>query len=269
MRVHAWLTTLLIGCGNYSSLEDASGDLEDTSSAADAGRTPHGLSNSADQRSTRACAPSPPLAGALARYDFEGLPLNGAGVVTDSVGTHHGSLVGGDIELVPGPDGCGQALRFTESNAASYIEIPDHADFVLQAGSIDLWYRHDAREARLSGIVSRAELDSSPFFELVTPPRPTVAFVFNGDVVYEVESDTLPERWVHIGLNFGPPALELYLDGELLRRSEAGSPDLSRDSAQSAWRFGVSPRAAGELVPLRSAAIDGVRFSRERRDFSR
>lgn len=92
-------------------------------------------------------------------------------------------------------------------------------------------------------------------------------------------------RWTHIGINFGPPGAELWIDGVMATNTarldtENGPVDCNQRDSQgidgnsNPWGFGVdttvSANGTVEPVdrPFAGGAIDHLRISGTQRDFS-
>ena len=79
-------------------------------------------------------------------------------------------------------------------------------------------------------------------------------------------------RWSHFGVNFGPPGLELWVNGRAVGFSSYAN---GLRGNQNPWTVGVSNDSSVEGTgqplwkPLRDADIDHLRISNRRLDFSR
>jgi hypothetical protein len=166
------------------------------------------------------------------------------------------------------------ALQFSESNTTSYIEVSDSPDWQLDQGSISLWLRVDACPARApgQGLISRASSDRAEtgHFGLFILPACSFAVNLTGDSdSIEVRANTAltPGQWAHVNVNFGPPGLELYLDGRLVASDET---TLGTSGNHNPWVIGADTSEAnpGAATPpahfLTGAAIDLLRISSAR-----
>lgn len=238
---------------------------------------------------TGRCAP--PDDGTVALWDFEsGLPSE----LIDVAGGHDGTLTAG-AGAVASIDGCGSALSFAGSEPPAHGIVPDDAAFDLAVGSLDFWLHLDGDfgddTAPTRGILSRDAMDSS------RPGHMTVFATGGGSVVFRLQSpagdvllcsDPIPRRtWTHVGIVFGPPEAELFIDGTRATRTDStwvpllGSIQCGIDGAggidgndnplvvgAASWlsREGAADAISSHIAP---AAIDHVRLSSVRRDFSR
>lgn len=161
--------------------------------------------------------------GMLAAYSFDGPPAD----VTDRVGGHDGRILGaaGALRSVSSSSECGAAISFgvDDTGAAAWVELPDSPDWDLRRGSVDLWVRPPASggfaailtrdadgTARAGHLALFIEPDGTLWLRLQT----TTATAFRC-----AEGPIAPGEWGHVGINFGPPDLELWLDGALQDRA--------------------------------------------------
>jgi hypothetical protein len=229
--------------------------------------------------------------GVIALYTFD--QDEGSAQLADSAGNHSAALQLGVVTTVDGPDDCDRAFSF-DAGGDPYIVIDDSPDWDLEVGSIDLWFWLPAQLTDHVGVFSRdvRERDEPGHISLFVDieghaqvrvqPEDDSSENLNDAVSCSVAP--LPrERWVHLGVNFGSPAVELYVDG-LLARGE-GAHALSDEwfCGQSGgfgiagndlpWVVGRSTyRSSGALetpeLPASGCAIDHLRISSERRDFA-
>jgi hypothetical protein len=223
--------------------------------------------------------------GVVALYPFDG--DEGRSQVADAVGDHNGSVQQGLVTTVAGPEGCGRAFAFGEQR---YVVIDDSPSWDLEAGSIDLWLWLPAELTDHAGVLSRDQQnrdDPGHFTLFVDDAGHALARVQPASESGEL--DALPcseavlprEQWLHIGVNFGPPEVELYIDGELV---EGLGPSTLRDECGQNGPFGIAgndlPWVLGRAthhsegildtleLPATGFAVDHVRISSVRRDFA-
>ncbi len=228
----------------------------------------------------------------VALYPFDGgLPL------LDATGMHDGFLAGAqELSTVPGRRGCTEALRGASSG---FGVIPDHPDFALTEGSFDLWFRTESPLSNATGIVSRdasaspvpghltlfmSEVEDGDYDELGH-----LAVRLQGTMAQGVRCSEVPlplDQWVHIGVNFGPPSLQLFIDGQLQSRAGTVSVGNSNfvpcntdtvlgiDGNTNPWTVMASSISSdeGDYTPTigfaNGATLDDFRISSVRRDFS-
>jgi len=211
------------------------------------------------------------------------------GVLTDATGTHDGTFEGEVPEDVEGPGGCGRAMV---SRAASHGVIPPHEEFRLTRGAIDLWVKVADRSRRCESFLSRdaSQQDLPGHFtmyaadnghlgvRLQSSPRDAGALVIFSD------APATPETWVHVGVNFGPEGIALFIDG--VRQSgdgpngECTSTDdictadctTSIEGNDNPWSVGAGSTGTieGTAMGVNAhffGALDEVRISSTHRDF--
>jgi hypothetical protein len=219
------------------------------------------------------CDQSAALPETLAIYCFDD-DVKTSDTVLDSAGKHEARIVGTKTRLVRGPACCGMARQFSETNDSSYIKIPDSFDWDLNQGAISFWLRVDACPTRAQGqgLISRASVDSAEtgHFSVILLPGCNWSVFLTGDnedIEVRANAPLSPGQWSHLNINFGPPAIELYLEGKLvaqnaLRVGTAGN--------RNPWVIGADTREAepGTATPsahfLTGAAIDLLRISSAR-----
>ncbi|MBN1656638.1 MAG: LamG domain-containing protein [Deltaproteobacteria bacterium] len=219
------------------------------------------------------CEQSAELPETLAIYCFEDNDQPND-IVVDSTGQHDGKIIGTKTRVVRGPTCCGMARFFSESNSASYIEIPDSHDWDLDKGSISFWVRINACfiAGQSQGLISRASADRDEDGHLgllLLSECNWAAFAAVDGEAIEVRADRslTPGKWSHININFGPPGLELYLDGRLVAEDTFRS---GMEGSRNPWVIGADTREAkpGTASPpvhfLTGAAIDLLRISSAR-----
>jgi hypothetical protein len=225
--------------------------------------------------------PQPVDADAVAFHRFEGS-------LDDATGNHPARALG-TPRFVAGEAPCGQALAL---DGSYHLEIDDAPDFTLSAGSLDFWYRATTHpDDNPLGLLSRDEDGEAG------PGQLTLYHAGGGSgrllvrmqdpsELYRCSDAPLPlYRWVHVALNFGPPGVELYVDGQLQTASDVlpfytaqvrcgatGEHGLGDNG--NPWVVGASADVSspGRSTPVRSfatdAAINELRISRVRRTFA-
>jgi hypothetical protein len=215
-------------------------------------------------------------------------------VVPDLVSGRNGQLFG-DVAVVAAPPGaCGAALRFPDS-IGSYILVANDPAWQLTQGSLDFWLR-PGPSSGTRAVVTRdrtgAEVPGHfgvfllPENRLVVRIQESAPSVTGGTVVALCSNAHLdPNEWVHVGINFGPPEAELFIDG--IANKYAGP--LANDATslgdfacglnssqgiagnQEPWVFGASffkAEADNQVAGFAKLATVGrIRISSERQDF--
>lgn len=155
---------------------------------------------------------NPPI-DLVAHYRFE----TAGPTIVDETGRHNGSVVGpGSLTTVPGPVGNG--IEFP-MGMRTYVVIPDSPDFDLVEGSIDLWMRTSSAAGDL-GVFSRDSV-GTPGGQILLVQRASMLLVRmqsgtdgGGGGGRVMCSDPVPlKTWIHVGINFGAPQAELWIDG--------------------------------------------------------
>jgi len=232
----------------------------------------------------------PPCASAPDPDTVALLTFEGSGnTVSDATGKHPGAVVGSGVARVPGQAGCGKAVAFPNA-ITDYVTIPDSPDWDLTQGSVDFWVRIDTPSpAGFRGIVSR---DAN---QQALPGHFTVFQLCDGGLAVRLQKD-LNDRdvrcstpvslgvWHHVGVNFGPGGLALYIDGVEATRSETlksctfqlqcgTSGDQGLAGNDNPWVLGASSSGSveGQATPVVypfDGAIDSFRVSSVRRAFA-
>lgn len=234
-------------------------------------------------------------ADTLVLYNFD---TDDGTVISDATGVHHGLLRNSATPpLVAGPTGCGSALEFAAGSEV-YVEIPHSEDWQLASGSIDLWVRPvpDGMPEPDIGIVGRdASFAREPghfYLHQWTSVTPNI-FVSRiqrmddggAGVFLCSDGPVVPGRWTHIGINFGPPGNEMWIDGVRAENSDlldtmTGAYPCNTGEAlgiagnSNPWGLGVDTGYStdGAVEPIRhpfaGGAIDHLRISGAHRDFS-
>lgn len=271
------------GCFETSDVIAIAGSGGDASSGGnDSGDSSSGGANSDSE-------PPCPVStqGVVALYTFD--EASGEAVVRDVVSGHDGAAQMGLVTTIAGPEGCGEALAFRDDGF--YIVLPDSDDWDLTEGALDFWLRapeptapmgvlsRDLNEREQAGHVSIFLNDTGRLIaRMQGADEDTV-----GDSVHCSSQPLTPNRWTHVGFNFGEPGTELWIDGML--STFEGSTDLDINSAcgrvssvslagnDLPWVLGVSAyRSSTPLqmltLPMAGGALDHFRVSSVRRDFS-
>ncbi len=153
----------------------------------------------------------------LGVYSFDAVPVDAA----DESGDHDGALLGVATALATtsGPSGCGAAIAFDPAGTgdAAWIEIPDSPDWDLRRGSVELWVRPPAAGG-FAAILSRDAVGTalSGHLALFIEPDGTVWARLQSPGITAYRCAELPltaGAWHHVGINFGPPDFELWIDG--------------------------------------------------------
>lgn len=207
----------------------------------------------------------------------------------DAVGRNPGMIVGAS-EWTDGPLGCERALTLSSAED-SQVEIPDSMDWHLEEGAIDFWFRHPAALRRAAGIVSRElrAFGNGHFSALLSENDEVLVRFENAAELQSVACGppVTPDEWHHVGINFGPEGLELWVDGERSVRDDAavytdgegaltfpcamGTTVGLRPADSLPWVLGASGLRTDDGATwtdfLSGGAIDHFRISRVRRDF--
>ncbi len=230
-------------------------------------------------------------AAALALFDFE--DASGASQVLDLLEQRPASINGGIGSVVAGPDGCGNALAF--GNSERYLLLADDPVWTLPQGSIDAWFWVPATIDAALGILSRDQFGSQVghFSVFLLPDHTVLARLQQSGLNVAPEqlamgcsTEALPSgAWAHFGFNFGPDGTSLYVNGKLA--TGTGTPGLALGdvmcgaklaSAQIPdlplpWVLGASIYASQDVpnareLPFLNGAIDNFRISNVERDFA-
>jgi hypothetical protein len=219
------------------------------------------------------CRQSARLPDTLALYCFDGDEETSL-TIGDSTGKHNAKIVGTKTRQVLGPTCCGIALQFSETNDSSYLEIADSPDWDLEQGAISFWLRVNEcppLETR-QAVISRASSDSDEtgHFAIFLLPGCdwSVSLCVTGSCIdVRAHAALTPGQWSHLNVNFGPPDLELYLEGRLVAEGNTTSGLIGN---RNPWVIGADSFRAvpGVATPpahfLTGATIDMVRLSSAR-----
>ncbi|MFK7882906.1 MAG: FG-GAP-like repeat-containing protein [Phycisphaerales bacterium] len=108
--------------------------------------------------------------------------------------------------------------------SGDYIEVPHHDNYLLDKGSVVLWFR-------AGSLPKRSDLFSKDSTYFDTGGHLTIGVLSGGKVYvriqdtttsYEIQSSAMInlDTWHHIVVNFGEGGLELYVDGDLKASSK-------------------------------------------------
>jgi hypothetical protein len=227
-------------------------------------------------------------AGTVALYRFEDFS---GGVVRDEVGNANGALDPNDV--VPSTPGqCGDAFLVQSHVVAA---IPDTEALDLSQGAIDVWvYVPEFESPGQYAILSRDEAGETLeqiallITTVVSDTGTTGGHLVlrqQGGGASRVRCSSVPistERWIHVGINFGAPDLELHIDGvrqpPLDASADVGVASYPCDAAAFAvglasdldWTIGSSTLFGGPTPSnfFVGGRVDELRISSVRRDFS-
>lgn len=242
------------------------------------------------------CDPAP-SADTVALYTFEETPASAQLVnAVPSTEDLSGQLLGDRWSRAPGPDGCGQALAFSPDSISSgdYGVLPVHPAWRLPQGSVAFWLRVDGfpTDEHMAGLLSRDAEHQLEAGHLTFSLHPGGSLILRhqerqSGVIYACTAPLDLSRWYHVGLNFGPGGLELFVDGH--RAEVPGDLDLELhvipcadslthwtlgiDGNDNPWVIGASAVSSedGRATPVRGhfhGALDHLQISASRRDFS-
>jgi hypothetical protein len=228
----------------------------------------------------------------LMLLDFEA--ISGT-TVPDLTGDHPGTLVG-DLQLVPGRAGCGEALRVPASSTGGHVAVPDSPDWELDEGSIELWVRFDSpTDGKMSqGLISRDANGTANegHFSLIRACGGQIAVRLQrgGGNDMKCSKPVVEDRWYHVAVNFGSETgLQLFIDGsEVDEQGKVGwyvpgnacnttlqcgsTTDGGLEGNNNPWVIGNSSHVSdeGKATPLSTpvgGVIDQVRISSTTRSF--
>jgi len=220
------------------------------------------------------CPPADDDTIALYRFD---------GDVLDSVGFNHGMPAG--ESFVAGAPDCDLALTYLAQIFGPVI-IADAAEWDLSIGSVDFWI-YPVADDSVYGILSRDATERSlPGHFSVWQSRRAVALRVQSDsanaVACTADGSLTDGKWHHVVANFGPPVVEIYLDGVLGESSDSHAmdggvlfcdqkADFGIDGNDNPWVIGASSALSdeGESTPVSGkfvgGRIDNLRISSKRR----
>jgi len=219
--------------------------------------------------------------------------MNGleTGMLVDETGRHPGDIPRGPALETEGPPGCGPALI---TGRPIHGVIPPSEDFRLARGSIDLWVKLAPDRIRCEGILSRdAQYSERPgHLSLFVSSSSRIGLRLQsvgdqGSIIIFDPDPVAIDSWVHVGVNFGPEGVELFVNGVQKSGGEVGDCSDARgdnactgsecttgiDGNDNPFTVAVSSTTSTEgtadsLTDYFSGAIDEVRVSSSRRDFA-
>lgn len=162
----------------------------------------------------------------------------------DLVGDHDGRTAPGTAGGLDGPSpDCGRAYSAASNNVR--LVIADSPDFDLASGSLDVYAMVPAPDTGEHGIVSR---DASG---TALPGHFEIGFSPENQVVVRIQTDADTEAfrcsvaqaegtWIHIGVNFGAPDLELFVDGVAAAGTTTTYSNAARTCGGAAFTDGIA-----------------------------
>ena len=202
----------------------------------------------------------------------------------DLTGDHDGRTEPGTTGVIEAPaEECGRAFNAT---TGMRLVIADSPDFDLEVGSLDVYALVPAA-GNERGIVSRdAAGEAMPgHFELgFTATNQVIVRIQDGagGEAYRCSAAQTAGAWIHIGVNFGLPDLELFVDGVAAAETAATYVGAERvcgaeltagiDGNDNPWLVGFSSLESdeGSHTPVSRPLLTGVdelRLSRVRRSY--
>jgi hypothetical protein len=222
-------------------------------------------------------------ASTIALYRFED-----AAPAADDAGDRDGNVH--NTVQIDGPPGCGRAIRFPAGQQA-FVDIVDDPVWTLASGSVELWIRRAGTQP--AGILSRDALNT------IEDGHLTLVVSGDGRLAVRLQDqaeaggqlvcsdDILPTlTWLHVGINFGPPRVELFVDGRLQQAFTGTTPafggnptcttNVVRDLGDNGnpWVLGaettrgVDGTGAPRNLYFEDGAVDHLMISAVRRDFA-
>lgn len=277
----------LTGCGRlgYGVLErDAGPSASDGAVMRDADARDASMGDAAMLDAAMQISCPAPDSDTLALFSFDG--VSGMTTLTDGTGNHDGVIDGGAASSLPGSSPCGEALLATAGVAGQILDAPA---WQLEDGSVDFWVRRPTSPAAFAGLLTRDATGSRAghFGVFVgASGRAAVRVQTGAGTGFVCTEAALPtEEWVHLGINFGAAGLELWLNGERMMGtgSMIGPNEVTLNcnsgvaggiaGNNNRWVVGASnaslgEESAGHTDHFENGALDHVRISRVRRDFT-
>lgn len=231
----------------------------------------------------------------VALYTFDG--SWGRDRVEDETGDHDGTSVGNPAKIASLTN-CGSAMSFP---TGAYATLPPSNAWALSVGSVSLWARFGSAATNVTqGVLSRDASNNATgsqqgHFTIFRDGK------LGGRIIVRLQdaaknwyvfcsNQVVPEdTWTEIGVNFGAPQVELYVDGQRADNSDVVTLTLSStyqdipcnpsyaggiDGNNEPWLLGASATSSDENsvlptnMPMTGGAIDHLRISSARGDFS-
>ncbi|MCA9551728.1 MAG: hypothetical protein KC933_16945 [Myxococcales bacterium] len=216
----------------------------------------------------------------------------GSSTLTDSAGQWQATLRprGATISAADGPPGCGDALALS---GQAWAVIDDSGALEPPQGALDFWVRFEGEPTARQGIISRDASGQAQAGHLsvfrTCDDHVVVRIQDQSNSYYRCSDVTLePGRWAHVGINFGAPGVELWVNGEISTGTIAVGlwgdgctalipcdqrPDLDIVGNRNPWVLGADASGSEEggaepAYNVLRGALDGVRISARRRRFT-
>ena len=177
----------------------------------DARTSPDGDPLETDAPETEAACNSEVDAEAVALY------LLDDPIPADATGEHSGTT---RMTVTTAPGRCGSASALFDTG---YILVPDHAEFDLTTGSIEMFVRLSTLGAANQTFVARDALGTSEghFIVLVSEAGHLITRLQRGNTSFYRCADFPLNTWVHVGVSFGTPGLRMWMNGMPATKSTA------------------------------------------------
>jgi hypothetical protein len=215
--------------------------------------------------------------------------VNGPGYTSQHHAGPPGCAGGGGLTTPEPPHTakCISSCATVDCTQSGYAVIPSWPGTKLKSGSLDVWVRFD-KTTGVHGIVSRDAVgDAQGHFSLYRHADGFIAARLQE--ASDIKSDFLVcskpvvvNTWYHVGVNFGPKGLELYVNG--VRSAEVKTTsdgtcvdgkdrDVGLEGTDQPWIVGAMGwwtcvgTSAPVTYPLRGT-VANFRISKVRRDFA-
>ncbi|GAB5495479.1 MAG: hypothetical protein Phyf2KO_05590 [Phycisphaerales bacterium] len=230
------------------------GDGDDVLYAGDAAVSPATLDSALETEST------------ISHWRFD------AGGVVDTVSSHDGGYSSGANGGETGVDTEGRAAHFDGGN--DYVEIPHHADFETDNGTIQMWFNPDDT----SGTQTLVSKDSSGYDDgghlTMRMIGDDVEVRFQStDASYTMRANDVVSsgEWNHVAFSFGDDGMKLFVNGDQVD-SDSYTGGMGTSSGGSGneepWVLGANQWSSGDQVAnslkeFFGGKMDHVAFSGE------